>query len=905
MSRILCALPFFNRRITDDQTRFNGFLGLATNILQLDELNRFDSGTSRVPGLAGYVSFLRQWNQLRKEWMERADRRLEAIRGLGKQRMTDLFRLLYAEQIGEHEDGTVFDGWIADEVAVSRYGFDEEMASIREGINSDFRDFITQVEQNLLRDARRRFRAGSPELTGAVQKIQRDFEQLRAKPYFPLMRFGKYTLTLRDAQGNIARFEQYEKRHERDRAFLEAKRAKRSDESLHAGMLTDQVQAFQGMPPAMAEMIAEQLGLTESQRADLQNVLHKMAPGQSFRKQLIQRKGVRGFAEDGMRTYASYFMHGANHLGRITYSTDLQEQIRQVQEQGRQQEDSTRLDGIREMMSQHLDYILNPRNELANLRAWAFMWYLGFMPKAAFVNFTQVPLVTYPYLAARYGDVGAVREIGRASKDVFRGIFKDSLPKHEVDLVNRLMAEGLIDQSFATMLAAVSNGSYLSRALASTPRGEFLTNIAGKGAWMFSIAEMANRRVTALSAFRLSLNQMLDERGQTLAQFLNSGDINTAPILEEAYRRARHAIEHTQFEYSDWNRPMFMRGRKSLFFVFMQYVQNMLFFLARDKGNTRLLGMLFLAAGLQGLPFAEDLLDLLDALLSSPNHKVNTRKELREFMEQLNLNPDFMMLGGAHSSFGLGWLGEQIGLPIPEVDLQRSVGMGSLIPGFEPATELLGGLMGQPIPDFSSQFMQLQEGALGAAVAVPMNLLRAAFVDTPHTWKRLELAMPAFARSISRSARYATEGEETTLRGVPVATFDRENSRDTAAIMLQALGFTPRAVSKGQTLRAVSKEVEVFYSSRRSILLGDLDWAYRVGDREGITDTLKAITQYNRDVPYPELGIRRKDITVSRRRRRRTRLRQRAGLPLAERYERAVQEERSVFDSRYTDEGIR
>jgi hypothetical protein len=905
---IACVPRWLRGTVIDDTTRWNKFIAVATNILQLHDLNPDMPGLSLGPTGRedSFVGLLRQWNQLRHKWLNRADTTLKEVVNLGKDQTGKLFRAFYAEQVQTHPNGTAFEGELTTEQLTGPiYGLEEEALGVRAKMQMEFREFLNAVEESLVNKVRRTITDPAQILVrdAEVAAIRKDFDRLREKPYFPLMRFGKYSLTVLDSAGRVEEFQQFESKREQEAELaLQKKHPRASEKTLRIGIIPDSIQGMAGMPPRLMQMMISEMNLTPEQRNVLRDITLKLAPGNSFRKQLIRRKGTAGFSEDGLRTYANYFFHGANHLGRMTYKEPLEAVIdladRRIPRDGNVI-DVRKVQGVKQYMREHLTYIMNPQNEWSGLRAFGFIWYLGFMPKSAFINLTQVPLVSYPFLATRYGDVKAVAELAKAMKDGLRSITADrGLAPDELAAMTRLLDDGLINQSFATELAGVANGTMLSKLTVSNQLGGRLAqSVVGQGAYMFSLAEGYNRRVTGIASYRLARNGLL--QGRTFDS-LTEEERNS--ISDQAYLEARSSIERTQFEYSSWNRPVFMRGKKSAIFLFMQYVQNMLFFIARDPGRLRFLGLMVFAAGIQGMPFMEDLLDLLDVMFSTKNKKFDSRKEARELITDLGLNADMLMLGSGAYSFGLPWLGAQVGLPLPEVDVRGSLSLGRIIPGFEPATEMLGGAAGLPLSDPDRSLMDFQENAGGALMAIPMNIIRASLSDSPHTWKRFETAMPSSIRSIMRGIRFAREGEEVTGSGATLHQFDTENPKEVAEILMQVAGFAPRAVTKAQTIRAQSKEVEIFYRVRRGELLGVLDFGFRVGDRDAIKAGLDGITQYNRDVPYGELRISREDIRQSRRARTRSRVLAERGVPNSPRYFRVTQETAKAFGDTRLDE---
>lgn len=881
-----CLPPFMRRRVSESVANYGWFSSWALNLLQINDRNMNPDGTSKVPGLKRYVDMARQWAATRSQIMGEAEQRVNEIQRLSKDRRDKMFEVLYEEQL---EEDSSFRGYTDQQLRTK--GFDDEMLAVRHGIKEDFGRMLDRMQAIAELDIRRRYRSFEEESQRqrALAEIRRDFEMLRRRPYFPLMRFGKYSITVYDDQGKVRDFELYDTQRERD-ARVRAIQGSVAREGLkvHAGLMPDQYFSFQGLPSRFRDMLISNLNLNETQRGQLNDILNKLAPEQSFRKQLMRRRRTAGFAHDGMRTYANYFFHGANHLSRVEWTTPMEEAIEEVRRQRHSLPgpvaDATQLDGIANYLEKHLDYILNPKNELAGLRAWGFLWYLGFMPKSALVNLTQVPLVTLPYLGARYGDGAATEVLPGAIRDAIWNPARDKLPRHEVEMLEHLTELGLVDQSFATELAALSGGTKLSILTADSKEAQSFRSLIGKGAWIFAMAEKANRRATALAAYRLHREKLL---GGRKIEALTPAE--QASMEYHSREAAREAVERTQFEYSSWNRPPFMRGKKSVIFMFMQYVQNMLYFTARDPGNSRYLLLMLFFAGLQGLPFAEDILDLIDQMGSTPNKRFNVRKEAREFLLEMGLNPDYMMMGLGVESFGLSWLGDKVGIPFPAFDVSGSLSMGRPL-GFTEPLVRVGGFSNRNL------FGSVTEAAGGAAVAIPANIIRAATSDNPNLWKRVELAMPSFPKSVSRALRYYYQGEETTLSGAFLADLEVSSVKDAGELLLQGVGFAPTAVTRARRAVAAAKEVEIYYETRRRALLGSLNYAYQSGGREEAREALGEITRYNRDVPYPELRIKRSSIERSRKAFLKRRRAQETGRAPEEIFVRLSQETRGPYE---------
>ncbi len=347
-----------------------------------------------------------------------------------------------------------------------------------------------------------------------------------------------------------------------------------------------------------------------------------------------------------------------------------------------------------------------------------------------------------------------------------------------------------------------------------------------------------NRNVSALAAYRL-------KRGQGASQAVS-------------FQFARRVVEDTQFEYARWNRPRLFRGKKSVVFLFMNYVQNVLFFaLGGSPGAMRFWYVMMLTAGIQGLPFAEDLLDVLDFIgtklktqLGWKNPKVQSRLALREFVKEMVDNPDLILHGLSRQSFGMVQVGEHIGIPIPSVDMSASISLGDLTP-----LEQLN-RSGR----FEERTLRVMERGGGAVASGLFRAMKAVYSDDPDSWKRAERMLPVFMQNMSKAARLATRGKETTRRGEVIAEFDPYDALDAAELLLQAAGFTPTRRSAGWEKIIAKREVVEFYKTMRSKLVRDYVYGREIRDRELIADAFAAVRKYNKQVPFPEMKISNKAL---------------------------------------------
>ena len=852
-----------------DLDRFSLGSRFGLTLLQLRKRN------GHIKGLRDYTSVIKAWWNTKMQWASQADERLKQWQKLGSKRGEAFGRFLLDLTVLSDEQGrrlTPQDD--AFQELVSQYKLGNEALALYDLVDQDFRMVLTELEEALIRDAQRNFAENPDQMALSIAEIQKEMEELKNSNFFPLSRFGQFYVRVTALRpqitdgkefvlGDITSFETFETKKAMKKRLAELGKSKK--QKAVGGKMNDMQRQFAGFPPQFISMLKNRLNLTEAQDAEMSKLLHDLAPGQSFKKHLKNRKNVAGYSMDAMRGYANYFMHFSNHVARIKYKFDLLDAIDEVKKSAEivrtKQGEATKRDEITEYLNRHYEYIMNPGDEWANLRALGFLWYLGFVPKSAVVNLTQVPLVTLPYLGARFGDAKAVSALTKAtknSKDYWLNPQRLSQGQHA--MLHALKKSGIIDESIATELAGVSEGSLLQRTLPGTflkseRAARWIRTGAGYGAWMFQQAEKLNRRITAIAAYNLSIEEGLTH--------------------EVAVAAAQEAVESTQFEYARWNRPEFMRDKKSVLFLFWQYMQNSLFFVATDPGAKRYMLMLFLLAGLGGLPGAEDFMDLFDFLNKKINKAtgaadrgINVRADLREMFQQLGMNPDLMMHGSSRYMFGAPQVADLVGIPLPNVDMSGSLSMGRIIPGVEPVL----GREGRAGDTLS----RAGEEVGGAVLAMPINMMRAIIDDNPNTLKRFERAMPSFAKNLSKAYRYATEGDRL-HDGSQLVEFDLNDSKHQIEIWAQAMGFAPTRAQIAKEKYYITKEIAEYYELRRRSLLKAYDYARQADDTKMEQKVLQEISKFNDTLPFAGFSLSGKDISRSLKNRERKRAMNEAG----------------------------
>ncbi len=771
----------------------------------------------------------------------------------------------------------------------NKHSLDEESRNLYARIDQEFTNLLDRLEQGILRNEARihmgvdptaflneflaaenhqqatevalKYDIDAPVINNLL-KIQKQFGQLRNRNYFPYVRFGRYTITAsakEDMTYNGRSFKEgdsvfmytYESRAEQlagQREHAAALRNPRLDVRL--SKLDDTEMSFSGLPPSLISNIEEQLNLTEDQQENLKHLVANMSPGRSFMKHLQKRKGLEGFSQDTLRAFSSYMFSAANHIARVEHYLDMTKALERLGNLRKNPEyqDSVVIQELHNYFKRHYNYIMNPGTDLAHVRALGFMWYLGGNVKSAAVNLTQVPMVAYPYLAARFkSDSGAVAALTKAMRDVrFGNRGQPNLTKFENEMLTRAIEEGFIDESQVTELAGMGESHVLARIMPTSAVGRGINKLSYAAGFLFHQAELYNRRVTFLAGLRMALK--------------NSNN------PEYAFQEAKRAVQTAQFEYAKWNRPEFMRGNKSVIFLFWQFMQHAAFLAAGGEGAgtaMRMLFMLLMAGGLQGLPFAENILDLIDfsstktrKMLGMKDPKVETRILLRELIQEFDDNPDKYMHGfGRYLGLGPLHIFAALGIPVPQADVTASLSMGRVIPGLE---DMLA-----PTRDPEKRFARTIVEMGGPVMGMGWNFYRWATTDEPNAWKAAERTLPAALKNVSKAIRLQTYGREINRSGATIAEFEPGSAEQQAELAALALGFAPTRLNQKYELLAAQEEARRYWLTNRARLLEHYSYAVIVNDREGIADAKKAIRDFNRTAPVPQLRIQNKNMSQS------------------------------------------
>lgn len=661
--------------------------------------------------------------------------------------------------------------------------------------------------------------------------------------YFPLARFGKYVVVMRNQNGEVEsvsraetmgeaqslRSELMQKypHYKTDRVVLD-KEFNASRDSVGRGFMSS----------LFAEV--ENLGLSTAEQAEFEDTLSQLylssMPDLSWAKHGIHRKGTAGFSQDARRAFAQNMFHGASYLAKLRYGDQLAQQLDDMQKYASEQSklndsyDQPTAQRVIDEMNKRHDNLMNPKSSPLSsaLTSLGFIYYLGLSPAAAMVNLSQTALVAYPLMGAKWGFDKAADELLKASNDFRKGVefhkvkwegsktdlyktissdISKFLNKDEKQAYEDAVARGVIDVTQAHDLAGIAQGEDSGVMWKTRP-------IMRAASVMFHSAERFNREVTFIAAYRLARQ---------------SGENH-----DSAFDQAVDATYKGHFDYSAGNRPRIMQGNVAkVLLLFKQFGQNMLYTLARQtyqsiKGETEaerkearkslgaILAMHATFAGALGLPMVGMLLSVASWIGGDDDEPWDAEVALRNYLaEAFSPTISNMLMKGAPRGIG--------------VDISSRVGINNLL-----LPDVQEGLEGKKWWDSAAS------AALGPIGGIGANIAKGAQeISEGHNLRGVESMLPVFLKNFAKTYRYADEGVQDKT-GVSI--MDEVSSMD---LLVQGMGFSPSDVRTASEGKTAIYQLNRKLNERRSRLMALWSRAKMMDDQQEMDEIWEEIQGFN------------------------------------------------------------
>ncbi len=701
---------------------------------------------------------------------------------------------------------------------------DADMARIRDdGLTGPERDEAVALADQRLKDAktRSRWRKGA-----RLTSLRAQFETNRLDgPYFPLMRFGTFYVTVRDKKtGKVLSFSRFEKVKDQQ-AFAGEQRGIDGQE-VQVGVVDEDFDAKGQVDPNFVADIEDLIGSEVGDENVMDMIWQRWLetlPDRSIRTNRIHRKGTEGFNSDAFRSFGRQMFHGSHQLAKLHFSMDMQGALEEARLEAERADDPNRAGLIVQEMQRRHDFTMNPTGGAVAQIATsaAFVYYLGATPAAALVNITQTSVVGIPIMAAAFPKANvaqAAKQILRAGQDflVGKGHTENSsrLTTDEKSALAEAYRRGTIDKTQSHDLAGVGETGVEYSDL----RAKWMARIS----WFFHHAERLNREVTFLASYRLAK-----------AHGLGHG---------AAIDKAADLTWKSHFDYQNTSRPRLMQNDfAKVALVFRNFQLNMLWRLFRDahqalngasaaeraEARGQLAGItmsMMLHAGITGT-WGYGLTVALLGLFADDGEDDIEEGLKRSLVDLFGKDVAGMMLKGVPGH-------------LAGVDLTSRLGMPDL--WFRTSDRTLEG------DDVYNYWLQQM---LGAVPGMAENMFRGVQKATDgHIWRGVETAAPKFVRDLMQAGRYASEGVET-YNGDPLL-----DEVTIYQVLVEALGFTPAEVSERYSTNSKLKNAEKRITNERRGLLRQATDDIRDGG--GVTEsTIRRIEAFNSNTPEWPIGM--------------------------------------------------
>ena len=662
----------------------------------------------------------------------------------------------------------------------------------------------------------------------AIEAIDRVFKKandLKDQGYVPLMRFGKYFVRIYNpTTGDVAYRQHFESESERNLFYRNYDQSKiPAGYEIEQGQINElQHKLFQGVSPETVALFAKESGLPIG---DAETAYIKYAvQNNPALKRILKRQGVDGFDSDLKRVLASFVMSNARYSANQSYNPAIDESITNIEDPAFQ-EDAIRL----------RDYSLDTQEELAAVKNFAFVWYMGFSAMFGVVNLTQPLLQTFPYLMQYSRDKGTILRAFRKAVITWRK-GTDAMDRKYKNHYERARKEGHLDPQNTWMMQGLERGK--SGLGAST--WQLISHASGLFA---QASETVNRRTSLFAALDVA-----ESLGQAKLEKLG---------FKDAYDFAVRTIQETQGIYNKGNRPRLARG--NIGSALMMYKQFMIAYIEQmvrmqkaglyggeddefkkkmaalvgfgvSRSLLTMLGILMALSGTTGLPFVRDILDVVETAGGLIGKPVNTEREIQIALQDA--------LGQTLGNGVNTVLMDGIVNLNPLIDVKGRMGMGDLIPAtayFSPTTS-----------DYmkSSEISQIA-GPIGGLLEKVKESVALAQVGA-YGQSGVQL-LPKAITSVGQGAIAATTGDYRNMK-----TGVKTNDVTPWEGVIKILDAQPASIAKEGRVRGYEmkdKSAQTYVNARWKERYVN---ALESGDRTQVRTVKQEIREYNKSNPrYP------------------------------------------------------
>jgi hypothetical protein len=395
----------------------------------------------------------------------------------------------------------------------------------------------------------------------------------------------------------------------------------------------------------------------------------------------------------------------------------------------------------------------------------------------------------------------------------------------------KLKASGFTEAEARFMQKEVGGGTMqaaLTNSLLGSARGKFRSGATKAAAetWMslFNYTEQHSRRATGLAAFRMSYARALAE-GK-----------DAATAFEVADKFAVDMIDNTLGEYAMYNRPAMFRGDvRQFIFMFKMFPVNSIQMLAALPRKEQLLalGILAMFAGLKGLPFAEDLMDIIDTIAQAlglgPGKlwKGSAEKTLAEAVDAIAPGMTPILMRGLLNT-------------ITPANVADRVSLSNIIPGTGIA--LAGADVGRELIEIAGPVASFLQGAVAMSADVARyGLETVGILDDKTSFNKILRESPVVVfRALGDMMAYNNAGAIVSQKGYVVS-----NDLHLGTMLTRALGFYPAAAVAENDVVRLSMRVGDYQKDVAAIYRGLYVSAKIAKDNDRAREVVQMVKDWN------------------------------------------------------------
>ncbi|EHS1100541.1 PLxRFG domain-containing protein [Vibrio cholerae] len=655
-----------------------------------------------------------------------------------------------------------------------------------------------------------------------LAELRQRHERAAKGLYFPLSRHGDYWIDFADENGEH-QFMMFETKGEME---LAAEKLRKAGFSLNSGMKAQFNAVQKASLPFVADVLqlVEQANMHTPAKESLSDEIYQMylrtLPARSMRRNFIHRKGVAGFSQDAVRALADQGFRQSRQQARLDHMDILDNHLDSIQKYVHELPNNVEADRVVEELNKRHEWVRNPSRAgwAQKLTSLGFVWMLGLTPAAALVNLTQNLQVALPILGSHYGMAESSKMMSQATAQYLKAAFTRNRPKGqgilgsvltggEKEAMRRAVAQGVIDVTQAADLAG----------LAENPNAKYsgtwnkAMNIIG---WAFHHAEVFNREVTYIAAYRLAMKKHGDH--------------------EKAIADAIKDTWDSHFDYSSINRARFMQSdMAAVALQFKQYSQNMTYYLWANlakalKGETpevksmarkQLLGTLastFFIGGAGALPLwaITTAIDAAQEIVGDDDEPFDAEIELKRMLAE----------AFGKENAALIWHGA-----LPSISGRISL------------NDLWVRSINRDV-DASTAYVEYMKQALGPVLGgIGVSWAQGlADISNDQFARGIERILPKAIKDVLKTARYINEGGVTTKNGDEIV-----SELTVFELLGQASGFAIGRANLQYDENNAIKNYETFIVKRRQSLMNAYYTAYRLKDGEAMKSVMVKIRKFN------------------------------------------------------------